>query len=129
MKNHPETALAADGSLACPAGRVPADAIAQSGLELLYGEVKRSLMYYRGLFPEHRYEAVVGELLLGGGGAGLRGLDSYLAARLELPVELADPFGGIFLSVPAAFFSVVARCRSALLAAFGAALQVHRAEA
>jgi len=60
-------------------------------LEKLAAEIGRSLDYYRNHIPGGR----VDRLLLTGGGASLKNMDSYLADELHLPVERFNPLAQI----------------------------------
>lgn len=60
-------------------------------LERLLSEIERSIHYYRTRFGG----GLVGRLLLAGGGAGLVGLDTYLAEGLGIQVAVLDPVGGM----------------------------------
>lgn len=67
-------------------------------VSLVADELRRALEYYQsrhGGGHLHGASASVESILLVGGDAGLRGLDTYLASVLKVPVEYADPFAGI----------------------------------
>lgn len=53
----------------------------------ILSEVRRSLEYYQGRTPDGR----VDEILLCGGSANLKGLDTFLATELGIPTRVADP--------------------------------------
>lgn len=57
-------------------------------LERLAAEIGRSFDYYRNEFHIERID----RLLLSGGGANSKGMDTYLSDELRLPVERLNPF-------------------------------------
>jgi type IV pilus assembly protein PilM len=59
--------------------------------ENLLGEVQRSLDFYRATTSS----AAVQRVVLAGGSARVPGLDRTFQERIEIPVEVADPFGRI----------------------------------
>jgi type IV pilus assembly protein PilM len=54
-------------------------------------EIQRSLEFFRSTTSE----ADVGRMVISGGCARIKGLDKFLQHRLELPVQVADPFRNI----------------------------------
>jgi len=60
-------------------------------LEKLSAEMGRSLDYYKAQFNEERIDRI----LLTGGGANLKNIDSYLASELRLPIEHFNPLRNI----------------------------------
>jgi len=55
-------------------------------------ELRRSLDYYRSRSPQGRN---VEKILLCGGSASLPNLDQFLSRELQIPVEVANPFGNM----------------------------------
>lgn len=65
-------------------------------LETLANELGRAIAYYEDHMPHiHSGKRGIAGVLLSGGDANLRGLDTYLAAKIRVPVEIADPFSSI----------------------------------
>jgi type IV pilus assembly protein PilM len=60
-------------------------------LENLFAELRRSLNYYR----SQPGGAAITRVVLSGGSARLKNLDSFLSQRLRVPVEIADPLAKI----------------------------------
>lgn len=63
-------------------------------LEQLVSNIKRSIDYYNEYFGISAKSNI--KIVICGGGANLRSIDSYLSLKLNLPVELADPWKGIY---------------------------------
>ena len=51
-------------------------------------EIKKAIDFYNSNFPD----SVLGKLVLSGGGAKVKGLDTYFSEETGLPVEVFDPF-------------------------------------
>jgi type IV pilus assembly protein PilM len=60
-------------------------------LEEIGKEIRRSINYYKES-AEHPDETRVDRILVGGGGAMIRGLARFFESILEIPCEIADPF-------------------------------------
>ncbi len=78
-----------------------ADAAALYGLispslEELAGEVRRSLEFHLGRYPD----ATISRLVLLGGGARLRNLDVFLTQMIGVPTAVANPFAHITVQTP-----------------------------
>lgn len=63
-------------------------------MEDLVVNIKKSIDYYNDFFGMS-YNSPF-RIIVCGGGANLRSIDSYLSLRLRMPVELADPWKGIY---------------------------------
>lgn len=63
-------------------------------MEDLVLNVKKSIDYYNDFFSIPSRSPF--RIVICGGGANLRSIDSYLSLRLRMPVELADPWKGIY---------------------------------
>lgn len=68
----------------------------QPVLEDLATEVRRSLEFHLGRYPDTTFS----RLVLVGGGAKLRNLDEFLAGNLGVPTSVGDPFAHIKVNVP-----------------------------
>jgi type IV pilus assembly protein PilM len=75
------------GSKPSPSPRAVADAI-RSEVERLARELGRTYQMHAQAYPEFQ----VRRMVLSGGGVHLDGLPGYLAASLDIPVELIEPF-------------------------------------
>lgn len=61
--------------------------------EIVAMEIQKTFDFYRATTEDN--ETVVQKILISGGGSKLQGLAADLSARLELPVEVLDPFRSI----------------------------------
>ena len=61
--------------------------------EIVAMEIQKTFDFYRATTEDN--ETVVQKILISGGGSKLAGLSQELSARLELPVEVLDPFRSI----------------------------------
>ncbi len=61
--------------------------------EIVAMEIQKTFDFYRATSDDN--ETVVQKILISGGGSKLQGLAQDLSARLELPVEVMDPFRNI----------------------------------
>ncbi len=61
--------------------------------EIVAMEIQKTFDFYRATTEDN--ETVVQKILISGGGSKLKGLAADLSARLELPVEVLDPFRNI----------------------------------
>lgn len=61
--------------------------------EIVAMEIQKTFDFYRATTEDN--ETVVQKILISGGGSKLQGLAADLSARLELPVEVLDPFRNI----------------------------------
>ena len=68
----------------------------QPVLEDLATEVRRSLEFHLGRYPDTTFS----RLVLVGGGAKLRNLDEFLAGNLGVPTSVGDPFAHIKINAP-----------------------------
>jgi len=75
------------GLTSSPSPRAAAEAI-RTEVERLAREVGRSCQVYSRVYPKDQIRRMV----LSGGGVHLDGLPAYLAASLDIPVELSQPF-------------------------------------
>ena len=68
----------------------------QPVLEDLATEVRRSLEFHLGRYPDTTFS----RLVLVGGGAKLRNMDEFLAGNLGVPTVVGDPFANIKINAP-----------------------------
>jgi type IV pilus assembly protein PilM len=61
--------------------------------EIVAMEIQKTFDFYRATTEDN--QTVVQKILISGGGSKLAGLAAELSARLELPVEVLDPFRNI----------------------------------
>jgi len=61
--------------------------------EIVAMEIQKTFDFYRATTEDN--QTVVQKILISGGGSKLQGLATDLSARLELPVEVLDPFRNI----------------------------------
>jgi type IV pilus assembly protein PilM len=80
-------------SMGDPSSNNPGVAAVSRVLADLADELRRSMDFY---INQERSAPVV-KVLLAGTGAGMNQIDSFLAQRLSMPVELADPLSGLSL--------------------------------
>ena len=86
--------------------------------ETLLGEINRSLDFYRATTSA----ATLDKLVLCGGAARVPGLDRLFQERIEIPVEIADPFRRIEIA-PGVDEEQVRELSSAMCAAIGLAMR------
>lgn len=91
-------------------------------LEKLTREFLRLLRYFRSLHPERSYAGILDHVLLCGGMAGLRGLDSYLAAVLGLHVDRMRPLSDMVGSFDPESFNAISARQEAFTVVIGLAL-------
>jgi type IV pilus assembly protein PilM len=91
-------------------------------LERLTAEIGRSLDYYRSQFSIERID----RLLLCGGGANLKNIDTYLSEELRLPVERFNPIKEILFDAKRVDTQLVDQMGPAFTAAVGVALPESR---
>jgi type IV pilus assembly protein PilM len=72
--------------------------VVQPLLDELLREIRRSVHYYQSQFPEGSQEAVVSKIILSGGTARMPGMAAYVSGKLNVPVEIADPFSETCIS-------------------------------
>ncbi|RMG25315.1 MAG: type IV pilus assembly protein PilM [Armatimonadetes bacterium] len=94
----------------------------QQELEKLTREFLRLLRYFRSLHPERSYAGILDHVLLCGGMAGLKGLDAYLAERLELRVERMRPLANMVGSFDPDSFAAISARQEAFTVVVGLAL-------
>jgi len=63
-------------------------------MESLVENIEKSIDYYNNYFGVSSKSDL--KIIVCGGGANLRGIDSYLSLKLHLPVELISPWRGIY---------------------------------
>jgi type IV pilus assembly protein PilM len=68
----------------------------RGSMEKLGDEINRSLRYY----VKETGQSVFTHFVLTGGGAVLKGLDTYLSNKFNLPIELYNPFNQLDIRVP-----------------------------
>ncbi|MEQ1646025.1 MAG: pilus assembly protein PilM, partial [Pyrinomonadaceae bacterium] len=61
--------------------------------EIVAMEIQKTFDFYRATSEDN--ETIVQKILISGGGSKLAGLSQELSQRLELPVEVLDPFRNI----------------------------------
>ncbi len=81
------------GTRTSPSPRAVSEAI-RSEVERLARELGRTLQMASKVYPED----TLSRMILSGGGVHLEGLPAYLAASLDLPVEIAQPFRKVEVS-------------------------------
>lgn len=91
-------------------------------LEKLTREFLRLLRYFRSLHPERSYAGILDHVLLCGGMAGLRGLDTYLAESLGLHVDRMRPLSDMVGSFDPESFSAISARQEAFTVVIGLAL-------
>ena len=65
-------------------------------LETLASELSRAIAFYEDhILHIHGGNRSISAVLLSGGDANLQGLDTYLASKIHVPVEIANPFSSI----------------------------------
>jgi type IV pilus assembly protein PilM len=94
------------------------DAIREVSEQLL-GEIQRSLDFYRATTSG----AQIDRLILCGGAASVPGLDKLFEERIEIPVEIADPFRRIEIASRAGDEDVIRELAPALGVALGLAMR------
>ncbi len=80
------------------------DRIIRKSLDSLVNEIAHSFEYY----TSNREGALIGKVLLSGGGSLLKNIDKFLAEQLGIPVEIINPFKNIVYdsqSFPSQFLS------------------------
>ena len=87
--------------------------------EQLLAEIQRSLDFYRATTAAAR----VDRLVLCGGAANVPGLDRLFSERIELPVEIADPFRQIEIASGAGDEQVIRDLTPTLCVAMGLAMR------
>ncbi|MCX6343471.1 MAG: type IV pilus assembly protein PilM [Armatimonadetes bacterium] len=66
--------------------------VVQPLLDELIREIRRSVNYYQSQFPEGSSDSHVSKVILTGGSARMRGIDTYMSNKLTIKVEIADIF-------------------------------------
>lgn len=82
--------------------------VVQPLLDELVREIRRSINYYQSQFPEGSTETMVSELVLSGGSARMKGIDSYISSKLGISARAANIFSGSAINtsrVPSSFIS------------------------
>ncbi len=70
-------------------------------LDALKDELQQTIAYYREHLEHiHEPDTAIQEVVLAGGDASLKGLDTYLASILKTPVRRADPFAAVRSRLP-----------------------------
>jgi len=87
--------------------------------EQLLGEIQRSLDFYRATTAGTELD----KLILCGGAARVPGLDKLFEERIEIPVEIADPFRRIEIASRAGDEDVIRELAPALGVALGLAMR------
>lgn len=116
------TSLDETGTLQIRAEGAIASLPLTSELEKLTREFLRLLRYFRSLHPERSYAGILDHVLLCGGMAGLRGLDSYLAAVLGLHVDRMRPLSDMVGSFDPESFNAISARQEAFTVVIGLAL-------
>jgi len=110
------------GARPAPSPRLAVEAV-RGEAERMARELGRTLQLVRQLPPDGRMDRVV----LSGGGANLEGLPAFLAASLDLPVEVVQPFQHVEVAADTFDASYVESL--APIAAIGAGLAYRAVEA
>ena len=66
--------------------------VVQPLLDELVREIRRSIHYYQSQFPEGNSDALVSKVVLTGGSARMKGIDTYMSHKLSIRAEIADVF-------------------------------------
>jgi type IV pilus assembly protein PilM len=103
-------------------GNATPEQMLRPGMDELVREITRSINYYQSQFAEGAYESSIDQLLLCGGGARMTGMKEYVAARLRLDVEVADPLDSFFAANLSPEIDLVRDYAPALVCALGLAL-------
>ncbi len=91
-KDHGEVAHAPPGVETIAVGNTTLGPELAKAAEGLYAQIASSLTWFKAQAKVK--DVKLAKVLLCGGGAGLGGLDGYLARRCECPVKVWDPFAG-----------------------------------
>ena len=90
-------------------------------------ELKRAISYYSDhAMHIHGAKAAIQQILLTGGDANLLGLDTYLAGKLKIPVERADPFISLHDRMTHTILPIPKNAALAFSTAIGLALRAIR---
>jgi type IV pilus assembly protein PilM len=122
LKEDRAAELLGDGCLRLGDHEIASEVTIGSFLGPLAREVRRSLTYYASLHPENAYDGLVGEVVLSGSAAALRGLADYLTAELAAKVVMGDPFAQPARAVPPSAFPALRRVACGFVTALGLAL-------
>ncbi len=96
----------------------------QPPLETLADELARAVAYYADhILHAHGADRGIGAVILSGGDAALLGLDTYLASKIHVPVEIADPFRKLAALLPYAIPPLPKNQSLAFSAAIGLAMR------
>lgn len=124
IKERRSSAVEVDGTYTWEAGeeRKATDALA-SELGRMRREIQRLLNYYRSLFPERSYEGLLNRVVLSGGPANLRGLDTYFSAALEIEVAVRSPFESVASRLSPRSFAAIGGYENSMAVALGLAME------
>jgi type IV pilus assembly protein PilM len=122
LKEGPATELLRDGRLRLGDREIASEVMTSSFLGPLARELRRSLTYYASLHPENAHDGLVGEVVLSGSAASLRGLADYLGDELAVRVAVGDPFAQPALAAPAEAFPALRRSACGFATALGLAV-------
>ena len=82
--------------------------VVQPLLDELVREIRRSIHYYQSQFPEGSSDALVSKVVLTGGSARMKGIDTYMSHKLSIRTEIADVFNQTAINtsrVPSGFLA------------------------
>ena len=94
-------------------------AVLQPVLDDLAGELRRSLEYHSARYPD----APVKRIVLIGGGAKMRNLDTYFAQELGVPAEVGNPFKALNSDAPQVNQHLLEEHSNAFVVALGLAMR------
>lgn len=93
-------------------------------LSALADELRRAIFFYQDHAAHaHGAESIISSILLSGGDANLRGLATYLAYALKLPVETANPLPAIKANIASSLLPFPPNTALAFIPAIGLALR------
>lgn len=95
---------------------MPISHIATLTMEYIFIEVQRALLSF-----EKKYNQAIGKVVLTGGGATMKGLDTFAHKKLEIEIERADPFAHV--QAPAFLEEVLKEAGPEFSVAVGVALR------
>ena len=124
IKESPETAIEADGTLCWENGQQRSGALVAE-LDRLRRELQRLMNYYSSLFPESSYQGMLNRCVLSGGTACLHGLDAYLSSILQVRSRGHAPLSTVARALPEDTQKLLKEHAPVYAVALGAALGVQ----
>lgn len=90
--------------------------------ERLGREMQRLLNYYRSLYPERSYEGILDRLIISGGEANVKGINSFFSELFKLEVIVRNPFQSFETRLQSASFLAIDGHNHSFSVAIGLAL-------